>query len=692
MSEENLVEQLNILFGDKIGGVVGGVALSLVVAGAITYYIMYSTKHTPIKTSINMENQSIEVEPGVRISGYLTKDSELMKYLFEDSQTLYECFQRGIRVSENGNCLGSRTGPNKSYEWISYPQVYEKAVNFGSGLIKLGLKPGSFIGIYSANRIEWTLAEQACNTFSMVTVPLYDTLGVESCQYIINQIGTSVVVCDKPEKAQILLKQAAKIPSLKYIILFDKITETITQTAKTCNIQLLHFSDVEESGKTNPVSPVLPKPEDLATICYTSGTTGDPKGVMLTHSNLVSNISAIAATLDKAYILTKDDVHLSYLPLAHMFERGMQLLLFMHGAKIGFFQGDIKLLTDDMQTLRPTLFPTVPRLLNRMYQRVITGVRGSKIKSTLLDWGMKAKLKEIKRGIIRRDSIWDKLIFNKIQTLLGGRIKILISGSAPLSEPVLNFTRCAFGCLVLEGYGQTEATAGIVFNIPGESIPGHCGPPLVCNYVKLIDVPEMDYFADQGTGEILAKGPNVFKGYYKNPEKTEEALDKDGWLHTGDIGTWLPNGTLKIVDRKKNIFKLSQGEYIAAEKIENIYQRSSFVAQVFIEGDSLKHFLMAVAVLDEEYILKWAKNNNQPTSLKELSQSQEVKDIVLKDLLKCGKDAQLKGFEQIKDVYLHPELFSIENGLLTPTFKNKRPALRKNFKGEIDALYQKHQD
>ncbi|ESO84095.1 hypothetical protein LOTGIDRAFT_211040 [Lottia gigantea] len=676
-----------ILSESDTSKVIGGAAVTLTTVGALTYYMM--SKPQPIKLALDLNNQSVEVEPGVRISAYLTKDSELMEYLYEDSKTLYESFQRGIRVSDNGNCLGSRSSPNKEYQWLSYKQVYEQALNIGAGLINLGLKPGqeTFIGIYSSNRKEWTITEQGCNTYSLVTVPLYDTLGSSACHYIINHTNITTLICDKCSKAELILQDTKNIKCLKHMIVIEKITDKVKELAKQGNIHLHQFTDIQENGKSHPVDPVLPKPDDLATICYTSGTTGDPKGVMLTHKNLVSNISAIIAHVKSNFEITPNDVHLSYLPLAHMFERGMQLLLFMHGAQIGFFQGDIKLLTDDLQALRPTIFPTVPRLLNRMHQKVLNGVKNSKLKSCLLNWGLQSKSKEIQSGIIRRTSIWDKILFSKIQNLLGGRIKMIITGSAPLSEEVLNFARCAFGCIVVEGYGQTEATAGITFNIPGETVPGHCGGPLMCNKVKLIDVPEMDYYASKGSGEILAKGHNIFQGYYKEPEKTADTIDKDGWVHTGDIGTWLPNGCLKIVDRKKNIFKLAQGEYIASEKIENIYQRSPYVTQVFLEGNSLKSCVMAVVVLDEEYMSQWSNNNNNNNMTDE-----DIKQVVLKDMIRCGKEAQLKGFEQVKDIYIHSEQFSVENGLLTPTFKNKRPALHKQFKKEIEELYNKLDD
>jgi len=217
---------------------------------------------------------------------------------------------------------------------------------------------------------------------------------------------------------------------------------------------------------------------------------------------------------------------------------------------------------------------------------------------------------------------------------------------------------------------------------------GHVGPPVPCNIVKLVDVEEMEYFAENGQGEICVKGPNVFKGYLKDPERTADTIDKDGWLHTGDIGEWLPNGTLKIIDRKKNIFKLSQGEYIAPEKIQNVYLRSPFVAQVFVCGDSLKSFIVAIAVPDAEVLEAWAQKNGIEGDIKQLCQNETVYNTVFEDVLTKGREGGLNSLEQVKKIYLHPEMFSIENGLLTPTLKARRPEILRTFKAEIERLYE----
>ncbi|XP_041362806.1 long-chain-fatty-acid--CoA ligase 5-like [Gigantopelta aegis] len=669
---------------------VGAGAVTVIGIAAARYYMAH--KIQPLVPIVPLENQSRELEDGSRVAAFITNDSPLMEYLYDDVRTLHEAFLRGMRVSKNGNCLGARTGPNKEYQWLSYREVYDKAHAFGSGLINLGLSAGNktYVAIYSTNRIEWTVAEQAHHMFSLVTVALYASLGSDACRYVIDQTQLSTVICDVPEKIQSLLNVADKLPKLKRIIHIEPASKENIKTAKTRNIQLISFSAVEELGRLKPQQTLLPTAEDLACISYTSGSTGDPKGVLSTHGNIIAGISSVLFHLKGAVDVTPDDVHISYLPLAHVYEHGMQILVFMEGAQIGFFQGSIVLLASDLQALKPTIFSTVPRLLNRTYNKVMATVQGNKVKSMLLRWGVHSKLADLRRGIIRRDTIWDRLMFGKIQEMYGGRVRLVMTGSAPLSVDVLNFIRAAFGCLVSEGYGQTETMGGITFTISGEYESGHCGPPMAWAKVKLTDVPEMDYYAKDGRGEICCKGRCVFQGYFKNEQKTADVFDEDGWMRTGDIGEWLPNGTLRIIDRKKNIFKLSQGEYIAVEKIENIYMRSQFIAQCYIDGNSLQSCVMGIVTLDKEHCLEWAKNNGFPESMERISQSEEFKAAVLRDLHRLGKEGDLKGFEQVKDIHIHPEQFSIENGLLTPSLKNKRHLLKKMFQSRIEELYRQH--
>ncbi|GAA6222628.1 long-chain-fatty-acid--CoA ligase 1-like isoform X2 [Lates japonicus] len=658
------------------------------VAAATTYYLATRPKALPSVCDLSM--QSVEVPGGdlARRSPLQSGDGHLA-HLYDDGRTLYEFFLRGARVSNNGPCLGSRK-PKQPYEWMSYREVMERTENLGSAFLHKGHSKTTdpHIGIFSQNRPEWTISELACYTYSLVSVPLYDTLGTEAIAYIIDKASISTIICDVVDKVNLVLDCVKdKTHSVKTIVLMETPSAELVSRGQQAGIHIFSLQEMEAIGKANHHQPVPPQPEDMAVICFTSGTTGNPKGAMLTHGNIVSNCSAFIKMTEFSCTFSPSDVHISYLPLAHMFERVVQGVMLVHGARIGFFQGDIRRLPDDLNTLKPTVFPVVPRLLNRMYDKIF-GQANTSLKRWLLGFAYRRKEAEMMKGIVRRDSIWDRLIFRKVQASLGGCVRLMVTGAAPISPTVLTFLRAAIGCQFYEGYGQTECTAGCTMTMPGDWSAGHVGAPLPCNSVKLVDVPEMNYLAVNGEGEVCVKGTNVFLGYLKDPEKTAETIDEDGWVHTGDIGKWLPNGTLKIVDRKKHIFKLAQGEYIAPEKIENVYIRSDAVAQVFVHGDSLQACLVAVVVPDPDFLSGWTKRTlGLEGSYQELCGREEVKAAILEDMLRLGKDGGLKSFEQVKAIYIHTELFSIENGLLTPTMKAKRNELRQHFKPQIEELY-----
>uniref|UniRef100_A0A8C8MLQ9 Arachidonate--CoA ligase n=1 Tax=Oncorhynchus tshawytscha TaxID=74940 RepID=A0A8C8MLQ9_ONCTS len=702
---------------------------TLVGIGALTAVLAYwlATRPRAISPPCNLRHQSEEVlhEDGVRRSMLGDSPNKLLTHYHEDAKTMYEVFQRG-----DGPCLGSRL-PNQPYKWLSYKevkhtvelplvqnteaqeqlsalhtssdsmflfytgiflvsqyaqllfifhfQVTTRAEHLGSGLLSQGCTPSpdQFIGVFAQNRPEWIISELACYTYSMVVVPLYDTLGPDAIRYIINT-GKSSMICDKPEKAQVLLGNVERqeTPGLKRIILMDPFDPALLEQGEGCGVIVQSMQDVEVHRESPPT------PEDLSIVCFTSGTT-----VVLNLSNYRFSPPCLSGVPQKVISPNQDDVLISFLPLAHMFERLIESVVYCHGGRIGFFQGDIRLLSDDMKALRPTIFPVVPRLLNRMYDKIFSQAN-TPLKRWLLNFAAKRKGAEVSSGIIRMDSLWDKIFFSKIQASLGGRLRMIVTGAAPASPTVLGFLRAALGCQVYEAYGQTECTAGCTFTTPGDWTSGHVGAPLPCNLIKLVDVAEKNYFAAKGEGEVCVKGPNVFKGYLKDPGRTAETLDTDGWLHTGDIGKWLPNGTLKIIDRKKHIFKLAQGEYISPEKIENIYIRCEPVTQLYVHGDSLQSCLVAIVVPDPETMPAWALKKGMEGSYRDLCKNTVLKKAIMEDLQRLGKASGLHSFEQVKNIYVHNELFSIQNGLLTPTLKAKRPELREFFKEKIEDLYE----
>uniref|UniRef100_A0A8C9UUM8 long-chain-fatty-acid--CoA ligase n=1 Tax=Spermophilus dauricus TaxID=99837 RepID=A0A8C9UUM8_SPEDA len=520
---------------------------------------------------------------------------QLLTHYYDDARTMYQVFRRGLSISGNGPCLGFRK-PKQPYQWLSYQEVANRAEFLGSGLLQHNCKASTdqFIGVFAQNRPEWIIAELACYTYSMVVVPLYDTLGPGAIRYIINTADISTVIVDKPQKAVLLLEHVERkdTPGLKLIILMEPFEEALKERGQKCGVVIKPMQAVEDCGQANHHAPMPPQPDDLSIVCFTSGTTGNPKGAMLTHGNVVADFSGFLKVTE----------------------------------------GDIRLLSDDMKALH--------------FFICIFSQADTPLKRWLLEFAARRKQAEVRSGIIRNNSIWDELFFNKIQASLGGHVRMIVTGAAPASPTVLGFLRAALGCQVYEGYGQTECTAGCTFTTPGDWTSGHVGAPLPCNHIKLVDVEELNYWTCKGEGEICVRGPNVFKGYLKDQDRTKEALDSDGWLHTGDIGKWLPEGTLKIIDRKKHIFKLAQGEYVAPEKIENIYIRSEPVAQIYVHGDSLKAFLVGIVVPDPEVMPCWALKRGIEGLYTDLCINKELKKAILEDMVRLGKESGLHSFEQ----------------------------------------------
>lgn len=421
------------------------------------------------------------------------------------------------------------------------------------------------------NCMEWVLAEHGVYCLGGATVPLYDTLGPDTVHFILAQTGTKSVVCSKAELKHLCeAKVTGDCPFFTHVILVDGVIPEAAEMAKQANLQVISFAKVEATGsqliatKGHKHSP--PSRTDIMTFCYTSGTTGDPKGALVTHENIISHI----AGMKNVYRAQLYDRHLSYLPLPHIFERVVLPAVLMAGGSVGFYRGNPLWLIEDLQACRPTVLPVAPRVLNKIYDKIHNGIAtAGGVKKKLFDTALKAKARGLKHGKLT-NAFYDRLIFNKIKKALGmDHLRFMVSGSAPLSENVMVFFRCMLGIPVVEGYGQTEGAAtATIGRLDDMATVGHVGGPTPCVEILLADVPEMGYLHTdtdhrghpcQGRGEIWVRGPNVFKGYYKDEMKTKETVDDEGWLHSGDIGLWTMEGNLQIIDRKKNIFKLSQG-------------------------------------------------------------------------------------------------------------------------------------
>ncbi|CAF1311843.1 unnamed protein product [Adineta steineri] len=609
--------------------------------------------------------------------------------------TFYEGFKCGKDISNklgDGKCLGYRVDRQSEYQWVTYDETDQTATEIGSGLIHLGENHGqdTFIGIYATNSVEWLTTAIACHFHSMIYVPLYDTLGEPAIVHIINQTSLKTVFVDKPENILTLLKLIKEVPTLKRIILTKKLSteqeNEIRKKAQEVGIEIMSYNQLRELGRSKPVAHHPPKADDIFEICYTSGTTGLPKGAMLTNKNIVSLAQSGREHFEPVF--GGLETLISYLPLAHSYEQTIELLFLCNGFKIGYYLGDVRQLADDLAHLKPTVMPCVPRLLNRMYDNIQATIRQlSPFKRYLFNMALSAKTNDVAQHRVRRHMLWDGVLLKRIQQRLGGRVKVIISGAAPLSPAILQFLKSVCGAYVVEGYGQTECCGVSSCQTLGDPTVGNIGVPLHCNMIKLADVPDMQYFAKDNVGELCIKGSNVFKGYYRDDEKTKEALDNEGWLHTGDIAKWTVTGQIQIIDRKKHMFKLAQGEYVAPERIENIYIHSKYIAQVFVYGNGYKCYTVAIIVPDAEILEKYARDNKITGDIVTLCNKKEIKDLIFNDLKQLEKAHSLKGFETVKDIYLHPEQFSVENNLLTPTMKTKRPELGKYFETEIEEMY-----
>ncbi|ORX78269.1 acetyl-CoA synthetase-like protein [Basidiobolus meristosporus CBS 931.73] len=609
--------------------------------------------------------------------------------------SLHDVFMRGLDISRDSPCLGHRklsNGVAGPYVWYTYQEVFVRMHNLASGLHHLGLRAREPLGLFAINRVEWVLAEKATYFHNYISVPLYDTLGSAAIEFIINQTEMKIVLATK-DKAETLLSMRHKLPTLEKIVIMDCIDEKLTLLASAASVSIFSLAEVEDLGRKEPVEGSPPELDDTFTISYTSGTTGAPKGVVLTHRTLLTEYESFIqmAKLDLLFKLDSSTVHLSYLPLAHVFERVIQNYVMYHGGRIGFYQGNPTKLFDDAQELQPTLFISVPRLFNRIYDTVMQEVKQQGgITQYLFEKAYAAKEANLRNGITTH-RIWDWLVFGKVRSKLGGRVETILTAAAPILPEVLDFLRICFSCDVYEAYGQTEAAGAITVTTRGDLQTGSTGPPLPGCEIKLVDIPSMGYSSlDEPfpRGEVWARGSLAFREYFKCPEKTAEVIDHEGWCRTGDVGMWDERGRLVIIDRVKNIYKLAQGEYISPERIENIYCKHELVAQSFVYGNSLQAYLVAIIIPNPELIQEIAREKQlENVPVEQLCQSKEIQAHYLKQLRDYGAQQGLKGFENIRNLRISTQPFTVENNLLTPTFKLKRNEVRQKYESEIECMY-----
>ncbi|CAL4903045.1 unnamed protein product [Urochloa decumbens] len=615
-----------------------------------------------------------------------------------DMKTSWDVFRVAADKYPNNRMLGWRPlkdGVPGPYLWKSYKEVYNEVLQVGSALQELGVQPGSRIGIYGTNCPQWIVAMQACNGYSLICVPLYDTLGAGAVDYIIDHAEIDVVFIQDKKIKEILSPNCNSAKRLKALVAFTSATREQIKEADQIGMKMYSWNDFLKVGKVNPHQPCPPQANDTCTIMYTSGTSGQPKGVMLTHESHAMYVKGVDLFMDQFDDkMTTDDVFLSFLPLAHILDRMIEEYFFHKGASIGYYHGDLNALRDDIQELKPTLLVGVPRVYERIYEGILKAIAELRpLRRVIFNALYNRKLASMKSGYSHKTAspFADMLAFRKVKARLGGRLRLLISGGAPLSSEIEEFLRVTTCAYFIQGYGLTETLGpSTVCYIDDMSLVGSAGVPATYTEIRLEEVPEMGYdpLGVPSRGEVCIRGKSIFAGYYKNPELTNEAI-VDGWFHTGDIGEMTPDGILKIIDRKKNIFKLSQGEYVAVEYLEKVYGFPPLVEDIWVYGDSFRSNLVAVVNPHEENTMKWAESNGYKGSFSEICKLEGLKEYILKELTAVAQKNKLRGFEYIKGIVLDPIPFDIERDLVTATMKKRRNNMLKYYQPEIDTVYKK---
>ena len=592
-----------------------------------------------------------------------------------DRVTINQMVQNTIQQYGSKTALSHKV--DKKYQDISYATLAERIKDFCLGLTELGLQKEDRVALLSENRPEWAITDLATLAGGGVTVPMFSTLTSAQVEYIVRDSGAKILCVSSERQLQKIKDWDANVPTnLQHIVIFDDLQDDSVRTFdQVCELG----QQVENGDQVYQQASDAVGPDDLASIIYTSGTTGDPKGAMLTHSNFMSNAQAAMRIVS----ITPDDVFLSFLPLSHVFERmGGHYLPLSGGATIAYAES-LFTIRQDMQEVRPTIMMSVPRLYEGMHERIIRSVKeGSSTKQKIFHWsvGVGAKVSQaIQRKrkpnpiLSLKASIANKLVFQKLKAVTGGRLRFFVSGGAPLSKAIAEFFHAA-GILILEGYGLTETSPVISVNQPDRWKFGTVGPIVPGVEVKIAE-----------DGEILSRGPHIMQGYFNKPSDTAEAIDADGWFHTGDIGEIDEEGFLAITDRKKNILVLSNGKNVAPQPIENQLKQSPYISEIMLLGDQHKSVAaLIVPSLDE--IKEYAKEQQLETGdMAALLQTQEIQRLIRGEINQYSSD--LADFERVRRFTLMAEEFSEESGEMTPTLKLKRSVVMENHKAAIDQMY-----
>ena len=567
-----------------------------------------------------------------------------------------------------------------SYKSISYAELRRSVEVFANGLAAFGVKRGDRVSIISENRPEWVISDMALVSLGAIGVPIYPTMTPKQNEFIFNDAGVRFAIVSNQYQLNKVLKVMSDVKTLEKVILMnDKEPITYANTYSFSHVMELGEEFAQKHPEFLQQSIDADKPEDLLTLIYTSGTTGSPKGVMLSHKNLVTNIIGATTVIP----LGLGDLFLSFLPLSHSFERMAGYYSAMAvGASIAYAES-VETVAANVVEVKPTIVTTVPRLFERIHGRIIKSVDASSpVQKRIFYWAIEVgrqyararRKKNISPLLQTQHAIADRLVFRKLRERMGGRIRFFVSGGAALGKEFGEFFE-AVGLDVIEGYGLTETSPVISANPIEDYRFGSVGRPIPAVEVKIAE-----------DGEILTRGPCVMMGYWNNKEATDEVIDKEGWMHTGDIGRFDSDGYLHITDRKKHLFVSSGGKNIAPAPIENLFLTSKYIEQFVLVGDR-RMYCSALIVPDFDALQEYAGAHGiKYSSNEELVESPEITDLINKDIDALQKD--LANFERVRRFTLLKKPFSIEEGELTPSLKVRRKVVEEKYAGVIQGMYE----
>jgi long-chain acyl-CoA synthetase len=602
-----------------------------------------------------------------------------------DFTTLNELFLKAIEKYDKPDCLLYKS--EGRYRGISSLEALRKAAALASALERLGARPGERIALLSENRPEWTLTDYAILGMRAITVPLYPTLLEPDLEYILRDSEAKGIVLATDVQLRKVLNIWGRLPALKFVLAMD--CSNVAGTGANC----WEGSIESELGWSGPnlveafkAKALDARPGNTASLLYTSGTMGQPQGVILTHANLVSNILSTA----EVFPLSQSDVLMSFLPLSHVFERMVEFFCFWKGVSIAYVES-LDALPQNLLEVRPTVMAVVPRLLEKIQGRVMDAVRQAPAsKRRLFHWAVKVgkqyapfllQGRTQPLGLRLKHALADRLICSRVREQLGGRVYILISGAAPLAKDLGEFF-FALGLPVYEGYGLTETSPVISVNCPGRTKLGTVGPVIPRVEVKLSEE-EIDPEGAVGR-EILVRGPNVTPGYY-HLEEVNRAAFVDGWFRTGDLGAFDSDGYLKITGRKKNLFKTSGGKYVAPEKLENLFQGHPYVYQMAVLGDGRK-FVGALIVPEFTRLMAYARSQGISfQNRQELVANPDIQALIRQQVDEAT--CWLPRHEKIRRFILLPQEFSIASGELSLTLKVKRRVVEEKYRAQIEEMF-----